>query len=56
MRSEEIKMDKKQWTRPVVTEFEIAERTQFGDGRVFDGTDPSFSGGGSPGSPDSGDS
>ncbi len=32
--------DKKQWTDPKVTEFEVAERTLNDDGLAFDSIDP----------------
>ena len=50
--TERIDTAKKQWETPEVTEFDIAERTQFGDGPTFDGTDYSFSGGGTPNNPE----
>ena len=49
---ERLNPAKKHWETPVVTEFDIAERTQFGDGATFDGTDFSFDGGGTPSSPE----
>lgn len=36
----------KEWTRPEIAEFDIAERTQFGDGTSFDGIDPDRADGG----------
>jgi len=32
--------EKKEWTEPTVTEFEVSERTQSSDGTAFDGQDP----------------
>lgn len=40
----------KEWTRPEIAEFDISERTQFGDGPNFDGIDfEVLPGGGGPG-------
>jgi hypothetical protein len=40
----EMTQEKEMWVAPEVEEFDIAEKTQNGDGSVFDGTDPSFDG------------
>jgi hypothetical protein len=38
--------EKELWVAPEVEEFDIAEKTQSGDGLIWDGLDPSLDGAG----------
>ena len=39
-------VEKLEWTRPTVTDFDIAERTRLEGGGALDGFDPGLDGGG----------